>query len=121
MLEFWNDYNVYIIIVIGVVMATFYNKLRIDKFDRYKIQRDKYERELEDQLRNIEKSWDKLTSDNSTKKLEKREEEIYRKYNQLISNLDGEHHNSNIHDINLHLYQILVLLLVFIILYFILD
>jgi hypothetical protein len=121
MLDFWNEYNVYIIIVTGFVMATIFNNLRINKFDGYKIQRDKYVRELEDQLESIKKSYDKLTSESSIKKLEKREEEIYRKYNQLISNLDGEYQNHNLHDINVHLYQLLVLLLVIAILYFILD
>ena len=102
-------------------MAMIFNNLKINKFDRYKIQRDKYERELEDQLQSIEKGLNELTSESSIKKLEKREEEIYRKYNQLISNLDGEYQNDNLHDINLHLYQLLVLLLVIAILYFILD
>ena len=121
MLDFWNEYNVYIIVVAGILFATLINISISSKFDIYKIQRDRYRKEFEYQLDALEKSWNTITIENSRKNLEKREEQIYRKYNSLISNLDGAHDSHTLKEINEKLNGISYLLLVFAILYFILD
>ena len=121
MLDFWNEYNVYIIVVAGILFATLINILIGSRFDYYKIERDRYQKELEYQLDALEKSWNTITNENSGKNLEKREEQIYRKYNSLISNLDGAHDSYTLTEINRKLNEISYLLLVFAILYFILD
>lgn len=112
MFTIWNDYNIYIIIAVFITIVMIYNKNKIDRFNIYKNQRDKYLIELEDQLQKLENVFNVVANEGSTKKLEKKEKELYRKYNHLISNLDSYNQNNSLHDINLNMYFTSMIMLV---------